>query len=526
MDSKKKEKILQMNRKNLFLELEDCKTIIDNDINNVTEENYENAKTYNDYHWRLNLNSNNFNNKSNNDFLNNEKKTDEKNENQNISNEDKINNNISFSKESQNENNNNNKLMNEEENDSKVKQIFNNDNKIEKEEDIIQNISAIENKNSPIKIDSLKKQNNLEDNYIDNKENINNNIKRKPLIHEPNILNSTKILVLKQKINNRNSKNNSNVDNIKNNEEKQRDLSHKRSSKNEDKSINYISFSNNNKIKNKIYHYLTNFEDTKNNNNFKNNYNNMRLDILRRKIINNNKFENISDSARTSRLTYVGLKRYQNISLSNLSQIKKGIDTYYMINDNINKVNNLKRKINNIANTDNTNDLNTNPKFYDILKKNKDIEDIFSSIVKPNINNKNKKHYNKILNQLNKTIEKLSKNKGNFEKIDVKGTFRRFSYTRLNEISPIKKNRKKKITLFDKVNLTKTNNNSINDKNNKLLFESKMNNMNNTINQLLKKAPEFCKEKRITFPANNFRKNKSISKIFNNSRQNSRVLLI
>ena len=42
-----------------------------------------------------------------------------------------------------------------------------------------------------------------------------------------------------------------------------------------------------------------------------------------------------------------------NISLSNLSEIQKGIHTYYMINDNINKVNNLRREIKNITKTDN-----------------------------------------------------------------------------------------------------------------------------------------------------------------------------
>ena len=52
------------------------------------------------------------------------------------------------------------------------------------------------------------------------------------------------------------------------------------------------------------------------------------------------------------------------------------------------------------------------------------------------------------------------------------------------------------------------------------MFESKMNNMNNTINQLLKITPDYNKEKKITLPANNFRKTKSFSKIFNTKENN------
>ena len=82
---------------------------------------------------------------------------------------------------------------------------------------------------------------------------------------------------------------------------------------------------------------------------------------------------------------------------------------------------------------------------------------------------------------------------------------------------------KKKFEFLDNINYTKTNN--INEKNKKLMFESKMNNMNNTINQLLKITPEFNLEKRITFPANNFRKTNTISKMYK-SRKNSTILLI
>ena len=210
------------------------------------------------------------------------------------------------------------------ENNSDIKKSFENDNKTEKEEDLIPNISSIENKNSDIKNDSANKQNTLENN--DNKENINNEnktIKRKMTVYEPNILRATKIQVLKQKINNRNSKNKE-----KNNIEKNREVKQQNSSliqrtfKREDKNISNINY--------KINHYLTNLEEGKNNNS--SNYNNLRLNILRRKIRKKNKFEILNDQEKTSRLTYQGLNRYQNFSISNISQIPKRIDTYFMIN--------------------------------------------------------------------------------------------------------------------------------------------------------------------------------------------------
>ena len=50
------------------------------------------------------------------------------------------------------------------------------------------------------------------------------------------------------------------------------------------------------------------------------------------------------------------------------------------------KVNNLKRKINNITKAENKNDTSKNQKFYNILKKNKGIEEIFATLIKPNAN--------------------------------------------------------------------------------------------------------------------------------------------
>ena len=81
----------------------------------------------------------------------------------------------------------------------------------------------------------------IENNNIDNKENIDANIKRKYLIHELNILNSTKIQALKQKIDNRNNK-----------KINENDIEMKQPSFN--KENNFVSFNtNNNNIKNKLH---------------------------------------------------------------------------------------------------------------------------------------------------------------------------------------------------------------------------------------------------------------------------------
>ena len=509
MNEKENENFSSIKRKKLFIPLEDCKTNNDKVINNLNnnKRNYENFRTYNDFNLKINIKPNSFNIKRN-YSIDNEYFITEKNEEMNHFNE-------------RNENNKNEKLT-KEVNNSDIKQSFENDNKNEKEDNISPNISTIENKNSEIKDTSLKKQNIIENN--DNKENINNdNIKRKSLIQEPNFLKSTKLQALKRKIKNRNKRNNEDDENSKNNEIKQQSILFQRTFKNENKNNNNC----NNNIKNKLYHYLTNLEVGNSNNDSKYNYNNMRINILKRKARIKSKFESLDDNGKSSRMTYVGLKRYQNISLSNISQIQKGIDSYYMINDNKIKVNHMKKEISDID-SNKIQDANKNQKIYDILKKNKGIEDIFTTVVKQdtNINNKNKKHYNKILNQLNKTIERLPKNECNFEidKIDFNRTFRKFSDLKTYEITPIDKTRKGKIALFEKVNLTKVNN--YYDKNKKLIFESKVNEMNNTINKLLKETYEFNTEKRITFPANNFRKMKSISKIYNNRKSTNKIILI
>ena len=493
MNSSQKEKFSQFPKRKLFIQVVDCKMNNDNDINDI-----KNIKTYNDYYFRLNLRTNNFKDENNIEIENLYNETEQN----NIPLKNRKNN--ALSKQSSSKNNNEKDILTKMENNSDIKKSFENDNKTEKEEDLIPNISSIENKNSDIKNDSANKQNTLENN--DNKDNINNEnktIKRKMTVYEPNILRATKIQVLKQKINNRNSKNKEKNNVEKNREEKQQNSSLiQRTVKREDKNISNINY--------KINHYLTNLEEGKNNNS--SNYNNLRLNILRRKIRKKNKFEILNDQEKTSRLTYQGLNRYQNFSISNISQIPKRIDTYLMINRIKNNEDNLKREIGSISNNDNTNRSN---KFYEILKKNKGINDLFKNMIIPNINDRKKKNYNTILSQLSKTIEKLPKNEANFQidKIDFNNTFRKYYYSKKNEISPIDKNIKDNILFFEKKNLTRAN--DITDKNKKLIFESKMNDINNTINKLLKVTPDYNVEKRVTFPANNFRQTKSISKNYN-----------
>ena len=503
---KKKENSFHIKKKKLFIQMEDYKMNFDNDINNFksNEINDENLRTFSNFSLKLNLKSNN---KNNNDDNNNEYYLTEKNNENNYFSNNKR---IIPNKKSQNKNINYYEISSKDLNKSDTKQSLENVNKIDKDDDITPNISSIEKRNSNIKCiknDTSKRQNILQNNNKDIKEN-NTHINKKYLIHEPNILKSIKIQAMKQKINN---KINTKPENSKNIELLQPGIfQYKKIRHEEDKN-------NNNDIKNNINHYLTNLEDGKNNKDYKNHFNNMRLNMIKKKLKYKNKFESIDGDGRTStRLTYVGLKRYQNFSLSNLSQMQKGLDTFFMVKENKNK---MDTKDNN-----NITEINKNQKINDILKKNKGIEDIFTQIVQPNVNNRTTKHYNNILSQLNKTIEKLQKNEGNFEidKINFNRTFRQYSTSKTNQITPIKNNRKE-IILFENLNLTKGN--EFNDKNKKLIFESKVYDMNNTINKLLKITPGYNTKKRVTLPANKFRKTKSISSVYN-TRGNNKVLML
>jgi hypothetical protein len=297
-NDKTKGKYFEIKRRKLFIQFEDSKMNFDSGINNFNSNNSnnDNLRTYNNYSLQLNI-------KSNNNDNNKEYYLTEKNENFYLSDDKRI---IS-DKNSKMKNNNIDEIITKEYNKTDIKRFFENINKTEKKDDIITNMSSIEKRNSETKNDSSKNQNISDTNNINNKENIINNIKTNYLIHEPNILKSIKIQEIKKKfINKLNDKN----ENSKNIELIQPNLFRQKKIKNEE--------NKNNDIKNNIYHYLANLEDGKNEKDFKNDFNNMRLDILKRKIKEKNKFENINEEGRTTtRLTYVGLKRYQNFSISN-----------------------------------------------------------------------------------------------------------------------------------------------------------------------------------------------------------------
>ena len=141
---------------------------------------------------------------------------------------------------------------------------------------------------------------------------------------------------------------------------------------------------------------------------------------------NNNRFDYIKNNRTDSRLTYLGFKRYQNISLFTQNKTQFKNETNIDINE---------------SNKENlTNNINIKPQINDILKKNKRIENIFSTTIKSNINDKSKKHYNNILTQLSKTIEKLPKNDiFEIDQININNTFRKITNQKKYEIHLSKK---------------------------------------------------------------------------------------
>lgn len=519
MNTYKKEKIELIKRNNLFLQMEGCKSV-ENNFKNINA--YKNSKTYSNYYIRANL-------KINNDTKENEEIEDfipEKNDKNNLI--DIKDNEYISNKETSNKNNNSNnvEILNNEENERIIKspedkEFFEENNKILKEDDtkkyFIENVSSIDNEISLNKNDSLnnqkssekiynnkdKKNDNINSNnfspvYIKKAINTNKNQIITSIIHEPNTVKSNKIEILKQKIMKRKEEKDKNIEINSQNVLFQKIIRDNKDNK-------YIHNKNKANIKTKLNNYFTNIEGEKNN---ITSYNNdLRFQLFNKNLKNNNRFDYIKNNRTDSRLTYLGFKRYQNISLFTQNKTQFKNETNIDINE---------------SNKENlTNNINIKPQINDILKKNKRIENIFSTTIKSNINDKSKKHYNNILTQLSKTIEKLPKNDiFEIDQININNTFRKITNQKKYEISPIKKIKKRKFTLLDNLNLTKSNE-AINDKNKKLIFESRMSDMNNSINKLLKITPQCNINTRITFPANIFRKNHSISKIYNSRRVNN-----
>ena len=128
MNSNNENNFSNIKRRNLFLEMEDCKTNIEKDFNN-NKLSQENAKTYNDYHWRLKSISNNLEDKIKEDenILLNESHSTENNDESNILTENKNDDNNLSNEGISNKNNNNLDIINAKENKFKIKKLFDND---------------------------------------------------------------------------------------------------------------------------------------------------------------------------------------------------------------------------------------------------------------------------------------------------------------------------------------------------------------------------------------------------------------
>jgi hypothetical protein len=141
------------------------------------------------------------------------------------------------------------------------------------------------------------------------------------------------------------------------------------------------------------------------------------------------------------------------------------------------------------------------------------MENIYRSIIGQNSIN-NTKHLDNILNELNMAINKLPKyikkdNIDNIDKISKNSTLRTYQISMNNIINENYGNDFQN-NIFIKEN--KIHFLECNEKKEKLKFESKVNNMNYTLNKLLYKAPDFNSQTMGTQPTNIFNKYKSISK--------------
>ena len=261
---------------------------------------------------------------------------------------------------------------------------------------------------------------------------------------------------------------------------------------------------NDKSVKNKFYQYLRKMDlDSKNeNNNFK-------------LVLNNKKRQNIIKNEENSKeLTYPGLKRYRNYStrtVKNIEIIANNILSNPINKRRQNKFNALKKEIHKLSNF-NYKEYNTN---YKKMKRNNvPIDNLYKAIIRPNIINNHEQHFNSILDELNKTMRKFPKNNTN-SNINLNKTSRTFPINAfdLNDINNFSKTKKIdncKNLFFNFKKPEKIN--KLSEKNEKLIFESKVNKMNNTINKLLLKNSDFCNYNS-THPANSFKKNKSITNI-------------
>jgi len=302
-------------------------------------------------------------------------------------------------------------------------------------------------------------------------------------------------------------------------------ISNKNNNSKSQKNIDYINNEKENSFKSKINEYMNMFNDENKANNKANRSCKMRLKILDRKIRNSkNKYNNFEIEEKTkNKLEYHKLKRYRNYSSSYLNKFQNKVNN--IISNDINirretKINIIKNEINKMSfrnmdisdtkvnNTGKQN--NQNIRVIQQFKKNGNMENIYRSIIGQNSIN-NTKNLDNILNGLNIALNKFPK----YEKAD---SIDKINKTSTARAFPININKKKKENFgndFHNNIFIKGNKISFlecNEKNEKLKCETKVNNMNITLNKLLYKAHDFNSQTMGTQPANIFNKYKSISK--------------
>ena len=368
------------------------------------------------------------------------------------------------------------------------------------------------------------------------------NSENEPIIYEVNCIKTNKTPNIEQLIKfNETENSTSKKEYILNNENIKINYINNKDNNIKDNNINYKNNDkkkDKNSIKNKLNEYLNKIEEKNKSVNY-----NMRLKYLKERI-NKNKYK---EEENTKKITYPGLKRYRHYSTPSLKQFQARTNN---INANLNdinerrqnKLNIIKKTINNICNLNNNgydtnhqniiqlNNLNKLKKINNGNKiNNKTKEQIYRNIIENSINNNHEKHLNNILNGLNNTIKKFGKNDENEKniKINMNQTSRTFpsnllEFNGINKfIKTNKNNNVKNIHFNSNYNYNYNYNkyefkSKYNERNEKLLFETKVNNMNNTIIKLLQKCPEFYSKNNSTQPPNIFIKNKSISNINKN----------
>ena len=403
----------------------------------------------------------------------------------------------------------------------------------EKSKYFISNISSIDNeRNNNSKNKLIKRkcntneevknaENNIINVEINNESKINDEKDLEKSIFEVNYIKPNKKNEINQLI-----KCNDTEDNINNKYNKL--IQNKNNKSKSQKNFDYINDDKENCFKNKINEYMTMLKDENKVSNKGNKSCNMRLKILDRKIRNSkNKYNNFeTEEKNINKLDYHKLKRYKNYSSSYLNRFQKKENKLNsndinirreakinIIKNEINKMNFISKDISDIKVNNKGKQNNQNIRVLQQFKKIGNMENIYRSIIGQNSIN-NTKHFDNILNGLNLAINKLPKylkkdNIDNIDKISKTSTSRTYQISMNNIINENYGNDFQN-NIFIKEN--KIHFLQCNEKNEKIKFESKVNNMNCTLNKLLYKAPDFNFQTMGTQPANIFNRYKSFSK--------------